>query len=343
MPTSNSDRDTVIHGAQKLRRITFQTGTKYFAAVILGICVGASSQPKKYLTLNLDFSSQGNGTISDLYTKYFSEERLARLAKSHRERFLNARPFPHVYIDDFLSRDFVAAVHSEFASTNFGALCEAGYHIASGSKQKKVHCFHKERDENESKKSAVLDESVMGPNTRLAFNLLKSSLFVAFLEQVTGIDDIIPDPHYRGSGLHQTEPGGFLRVHADFNRYERFGLDRRVNVFLFLNHDWDPSWGGALELWPRDMSGCERKIQPIFNRLVIFRTTDFSYHGYTDPIRSPYPRRSVSMYYYTNGRPSHEKIDPSDGAHAHGTLWQKVKCAMQTDSDISPICQGLAN
>jgi hypothetical protein len=24
-------------------------------------------------------------------------------------------------------------------------------------------------------------------------------------------------------------------VHADFNRYERFNLDRRMNVFLFLN------------------------------------------------------------------------------------------------------------
>lgn len=257
----------------------------------------------------------------------------------HRERFQSARPFPHLYIDSFLNPEFVTAVNAEFASTNFGALCEAGYHLASNGKQKKVHCFHKKRDENESKKSAVLDESVMGPNTRLIFSLLKSSAFVSFLEQLTGIDNIISDPHYRGSGLHQTEPGGFLRVHADFNRYERFGLDRRVNVFLFLNEAWDPSWGGALELWPRDMNTCEQKIQPVFNRLVIFRTTDFSYHGYTDQIRSPYPRRSVSMYYYTNGRPNDEKIDVSDGAHAHGTLWQKVKCAMQSDDAMIPTCK----
>ena len=129
-------------------------------------------------------------------------------------------------------------------------------------------------------------------------------------------------------------------MHADFNRYERFGLDRRVNVFLFLNADWDESWGGALELWPRDMSACEQKTQPVFNRLAIFRTTDFSYHGYADPIRSPYPRRSVSMYYYTNGRPDNEKVDPAEGAHAHGTLWQKVKCAMQSDDAVTPTCEG---
>jgi hypothetical protein len=37
--------------------------------------------------------------------------------------------------------------------------------------------------------------------------------------------------------------------------------------------------GQLVPLTPRDMSRCEAKIQPIFNRLVIFRTTDFSYHG----------------------------------------------------------------
>ena len=58
------------------------------------------------------------------------------------------------------------------------------------------------------------------------------------------------------------------------------------------------------------------KIEPLFSRLVIFRTTDFSYHGYTDPIRSPFSRRSVSMYHNTNGRPAEEKIDPDIDAHA---------------------------
>lgn len=306
--------------------------------MIFGFCVGVLFPLKKSLNLDLEFRSQDNGTISELYTAYFSEERLVQLASRHRKTFQNARPFPHLYIDEFLNNELVTAVNAEFASTNFGALCKAGYHVASRGNQKKIHCFHKKQDENESRKSAVLDESVMGPNTRLIFSLFKSSSFITFLEKLTGIDDIIPDPHYRGSGLHQTEPGGFLRVHADFNRYERYGLDRRINVFLFLNEEWDPSWGGALELWPHDMSACEQKIQPVFNRLAIFRTTDFSYHGYTDPIRSPYPRRSASMYYYTNGRPKEEKIDPSDGAHAHGTLWQRVRCAMQSDDAISPVC-----
>ena len=329
-----------MQSSQNTRRYSCQACLKFLTALIMGFSGGALFQPRKSISINLDFTSRDNSTISDLYTKHFSEERLLQLARRHRNSFQKARPFPHLYIDDFLDPEFVSAVNAEFASTNFGALCEVGYHVASsGAQKKKVHCFHKEQDENESKKSAVLDESFMGPNTRLIFSLMKSSLFISFLEQLTGIDDILPDPHYRGSGLHQTDNGGFLRVHADFNRYERYGLDRRVNVFLFLNKDWDPSWGGALELWPRDMSACEQKIQPVFNRLAIFRTTDFSYHGYTDPVRAPFPRRSVSMYYYTNGRPNDEKINPNDGAHVHGTLWQKVHCTMQSDDAMSPKCK----
>uniref|UniRef100_A0A7S0SYB6 Prolyl 4-hydroxylase alpha subunit Fe(2+) 2OG dioxygenase domain-containing protein n=1 Tax=Mantoniella antarctica TaxID=81844 RepID=A0A7S0SYB6_9CHLO len=310
--------------------------TAVFVGFLGGVALTYLNPPPAFV---FEMKSQYNDTIGSVYTKYFSEERLFRLADEHRERFRNAKPFPHMYLEDFLDPELVKAVNEEFASTDFGTLCEEHGGLKTSSKKKKVHCFYKSTDENESKKSAVLDESVMGPYTRLVFGLLKSSMFVEFLERLSGIENIIPDPHYRGSGLHQTGPGGFLRVHADFNRYARFQLDRRVNVFLFLNEEWDPAWGGALELWPRNMSRCEVKIQPLFNRLVIFRSTDFSYHGYTDPIRSPHPRRSASMYYYTLGRPDDEKIAPqAAGTKSHGTLWQKVKCAMQTDEAISPAC-----
>ena len=46
----------------------------------------------------------------------------------------------------------------------------------------------------------------MGTNTHAAFSLLKTSLSVYFRKRLTGIDDIIPDQHYRRSALLQTEP-----------------------------------------------------------------------------------------------------------------------------------------
>jgi hypothetical protein len=47
--------------------------------------------------------------VGSLYTKYFSEERLFKLADEHREKFRNAKPFPHTYIEDFLDPELVKA------------------------------------------------------------------------------------------------------------------------------------------------------------------------------------------------------------------------------------------
>ena len=108
---------------------------------------------------------------------------------------------------------------------------------------------------------------------------VKGCVFLEFLESLTGIDGLIPDPYYEGGGLHPIVPGGFLKVHADFNWHKDLKLDRRLNVIVYLNRNWKEEYGGHLELWNREMTRCERRVLPIFNRCVIFSTTDFSYHG----------------------------------------------------------------
>ncbi len=141
---------------------------------------------------------------------------------------------------------------------------------------------------------------------------------VNFLEKLTGISGLIPDPHYLGGGLHQIERGGFLKIHADFNRHSRLKLDRRINVLLYLNRPWEDTWGGHLELWDSTMTICADKIAPLFNRLVVFTTTDSSFHGHPDPLDCPpdVVRRSLALYYYTNGRPEREQ------SKVHSTLHQ---------------------
>jgi hypothetical protein len=135
---------------------------------------------------------------------------------------------------------------------------------------------------------------------------------------LTGIQGLVPDPHLWGGGLHQILPGGKLAVHADFNKYPHFKLDRRLNVLVYLNRDWQEQWGGQLELWNRDMTRCEQRILPLFNRMVCFSTTDSSFHGHPDPLRCPADRtrRSLALYYYSNGRPAEEIGRP------HTTLFQ---------------------
>ena len=77
-------------------------------------------------------------------------------------------------------------------------------------------------------------------------------------------------------------------MHADFNRHPRLHLERRLNVLIYLNRDWRDEYGGAFELWNGEMTVCEAKVMPHFNRCVIFSTTLTSYHGHPGPLE---PRR----------------------------------------------------
>jgi hypothetical protein len=177
----------------------------------------------------------------------------------------------------------------------------------------------KSNDKPYEKKRSYRDEGSLGPHTRHLINELNSAVFLRFLEELTGIEALLPDPHLAGGGLHQIERGGFLNVHADFNRLNRVGLDRRLNLLLYLNEHWDDAWGGHLELWSRDMSRCVERIAPALGTCVIFSTLSDAFHGHPDPLECPpdRTRSSIALYYYSNGRPT------SEAKPQHSTLWQR--------------------
>ena len=168
------------------------------------------------------------------------------------------------------------------------------------------------------RKLATKDDSLMGPATRHLLAELNSSAFIEFLERLTGIDGLVPDPHFVGGGLHQIERGGHLKVHADFNRHPRTDLERRLNVLIYLNRDWKDEYGGAFELWNEDMTRCETKVMPYFNRCVVFSTTSTSFHGHPEPLSCPEDRtrKSLALYYYSKDRPAEER------GSVHNTLFK---------------------
>jgi hypothetical protein len=232
----------------------------------------------------------------------FDRERLYSLAESERVQYSSAQPFPHVVIDGLVPDGVLDSVVDEFPAPT-----ERWRHFD---------------DENQRKYGGGVLELDLGPTIRNVMAEFNSSAFVDFLQILTAIEEpLIPDPHFRGGGLHQIEPGGYLEVHADFNRHPTFELDRRVNVLLYLNRDWRPQWGGQLELWDQSMSRAERRIEPVFNRMVVFSITDTAFHGHPDALRSPTgrPRRSLAFYYYSNGRPATERSEE------HSTLFQGTR------------------
>ena len=239
---------------------------------------------------------------------------LENLADKYREQYINAQPFPHIVIDDFLPEYVLNDVLKEFPKPG----------------EIKWQDF-----ENKSeKKLASTSELQMGDATRFLLYQFNSSTFMSFLEKITGINGLIPDPHFVGGGLHQIERGGYLKMHVDFNRHTRLKLDRRLNLLLYLNKDWKEEYGGHIQLWDKDMTRCEKKILPIFNRCVIFSTTDFSYHGHPDPLTCPegWTRKSLALYYYSNGRPAEEI------AHAdHSTIFKPRNGEEIQEEENSPM------
>jgi hypothetical protein len=118
---------------------------------------------------------------------------------------------------------------------------------------------------------------------------------------MTGIDGLISDPHFEGGGLHETKRGGHLGVHADFNVHGHLKVERRINLLIYLNENWEQEYGGQLELWDTQMKECVVRVEPVFGRAVLFNTNLDSFHGHPDPLNCPdgRSRRSIATYYYT--------------------------------------------
>lgn len=137
---------------------------------------------------------------------------------------------------------------------------------------------------------------------------MNSQPFLDFLSAITGIENLLPDSTLAGGGNHEIKPGVFLKVHSDFNKHPVYQLDRRINVLVYLNQDWEEKFGGHFELWNEKMTRCETRILPLFNRVATFSTTSKSYHGHPNALACPEDRsrKSIALYYYTNGRPEHE-------------------------------------
>jgi len=229
---------------------------------------------------------------------FFDEKSLFGLADRLSTSYGSATPFPHVIIDDFLEDWVLDEVLREFPTPD-------------------EISWRRYKTPTESKLASKWGHQ-LGPFTRHVLSQFNSSAMCDFLEKLTGIGGIIPDPYFVGGGLHQIESGGFLKVHVDFNRHKRLRLDRRLNLLLYLNRDWQDEYGGNLEIWDKDMRVLCHSVRPDFNRCVIFNTTSTSYHGHPRPLTSPkgVTRKSMALYYYTSGMP--------EVYGRHSTLFKEV-------------------
>ncbi len=218
--------------------------------------------------------------------------RLPELAKSMAAGYRTAAPFPHAVTEGLVAADWVATLNAVFPRPG------------EDKNWRRINGHYDDGDPSQSGKMGLQNPAQLSPIIRELLLEMNSAEFLRFLETLTGIRGLLPDPKLQGGGAHQTVPGGYLGVHADFTEHRYYKLSRRLNVLLYLNEDWDEAYGGHLELWRRDLSRCERRVAPHAGRCVVFSTDDTSYHGHPEPLTCPEDRtrRSIALYYYSSGR-----------------------------------------
>lgn len=223
------------------------------------------------------------------------------LAKKEKNNYINSKPFPHIVIDNLFKDKILNNIVQDFPKN----LDKIGNQF-----------------NNQVENKLTLNKSnLISENTNSFINFLNSQKFLEFLQLLTNVKEtLIPDPYLIGGGIHELRNNGYLNIHADFNLHPTMKLDRRLNILVYLNHNWKEEYGGSLELWDKDMTKCEKKIIPFFNKTVIFSTTDFSYHGNPERVSCPIniSRKSLALYYYSNGRPFNERK-----LGMHSTIFRK--------------------
>ncbi len=233
--------------------------------------------------------------------------RLYRLATQNRAAFGQGSPFPHAVLDGFLNPEAYAEVRRLFPPPGSPIWkCPENRHTRSKMVTRRG--------------TDDLKEALLGAEARQMFHEFNSSLFLRFLETLTGIGGLIGDPYLAEGGFHCIGDGGYLDAHADFSHHDRLGLERRLNLLLYLNDGWRPEFGGELSLYDADGNAMQ-KIMPAGNRCVIFATSETSFHGHPDPMRLPAGvfRRSMALYYYSapTGRPRKPISFLTDPAFVH--------------------------
>lgn len=207
---------------------------------------------------------------------------IAAVAASYK----GAAPFDHVVIDNFLEEDAARAIEAEFP--DFDSPVWRGYNNAIEIKK------------------LLNDWDKFGEHTYRFFALANSPEFVAHLSEAFGVKPLYSDPGLNGGGWHVHTQGGKLNAHLDYSIHPKLGLQRKLNLLVYLNSSWQPEWGGRLGLWRQDPErkapgDLAKQVEPIFNRAVLFDTTQDSWHGLPESITCPpgQLRKSVAVYYLT--------------------------------------------
>jgi len=214
-----------------------------------------------------------------------------------RSAFKKAGPFNHMVIDGFFNEEVAERLAAETL--------------------KSAPSWHQYENAIEIKKTCN-NWNEFPKQTYQVFSMLVSDPFVKLLRDVTGCHNLVADVGLHGGGWHRHGRGGKLNTHLDYSIHPKSGMQRKLNLIVYLTEDWEPAWGGGLGLWSHDGENnkpneVEKVVDCLFNRAVLFDTTQNSWHGLPDPIDCPEEkfRSSLAVYYMI---PASQDVSPRERA-----------------------------
>jgi hypothetical protein len=196
-------------------------------------------------------------------------------------------PFYHHIIDNFFDLETARKISQEFPD----------YHSNAW------FCYNNPLEN----KKTTNNWYYFGPETYKILAYLNSREFILHLQKITGIPKLYPDIGLHGGGLHIHGRGGKLNVHLDYSIHPKLKLQRKLNLIIYLTENWKYDWGGGLEFWSHNdqTNRPDKKIvtvDNVFNRAVLFDTTQNSWHGFPEQLQCPENtyRKSLAVYYLTD-------------------------------------------
>ncbi len=213
--------------------------------------------------------------------------------KDYNIDYNNGTPIPWLYFDDFLPTELFEQIQKEI-----NEIPKYVWTSFTRNNSYMLEC-------NNLSFSPTIRELVLN---------LNSSEFVKWLETLTGIEKIIPDPHLVGAGLMRCYTNHCLKLHTDFNWNEQLHLNRCLSAILYLHPEWDKSWHGGLELWDFQQKELLHVIEPKPNRLLLWNYHSRLFHGHPTPLACPEgaSRDGLRLFYFnsnsTPAEPPHRSL-----------------------------------
>ena len=191
--------------------------------------------------------------------------------KLNKEFNDTSKPYRYVVIDNFFNDDIANQLCDDYPSQDDTR-------------------WYRFRDKIEGIKN-VLEQGMYGISKKedmsdlwvQVLSQLNSLEYCKTLEKMTGFTGIIPDTYNDGlghwTGLRFMKEGSHQLIHSDARLHPHLKLEKKLTIVGWMNKDWKESDSGHLEVWNDEMTECVEKVEPLFNRVILFDNTETAYHG----------------------------------------------------------------